>query len=51
MGIAKSKSSPSKDLTEEDMEYLLNNTRFNRKEIENWHKQFKVCTLLIFIYT
>jgi hypothetical protein len=50
MGNAKSKSSPSDTLTEEDIEYLLNNTRFNRNEIENWHKQFIVCSYLIKIY-
>jgi hypothetical protein len=50
MGNAKSKSSPSDTLTEEDIEYLLNNTRFNRNEIENWHKQFIVCSYLINIY-
>jgi hypothetical protein len=50
MGNAKSKSSPSDTLTEEDIEYLLKNTRFNRNEIENWHKQFIVCSYLINIY-
>lgn len=40
MGNSKSKSSTSVILTDEDIEYLLENTHFNRNEIVIWHSQF-----------
>ena len=45
MGLSSSKS-PKKvsliDLTEEEIQLLLKNTHFNRKQIEEWHAGFIV---------
>jgi hypothetical protein len=34
------KKANAADLTEEEIELLLNNTHFNRKQIEEWHSGF-----------
>lgn len=37
---ASSKKIPTNELTEEEIDLLLNNTHFNRKQIEEWHTGF-----------
>ena len=37
------KKQNTSDLTEEEIQLLLNNTHFNRKQIEEWHVGFIVC--------
>ena len=39
---ASSKKIPTNELTEEEIDLLLNNTHFNRKQIEEWHTGFIV---------
>lgn len=34
------KKTNAAELTEEEIELLLNNTHFNRKQIEEWHSGF-----------
>lgn len=40
------KKQNSSELTEEEIQLLLNNTHFNRKQIEEWHIGFIVRLLL-----
>ena len=39
MGIGKSKN---KKLTKEDLDFLLGNTNFNKRQIKQWYKGFMV---------
>jgi hypothetical protein len=47
-GKSKSTKKNSAELSEEEIKLLLNNTHFNRKQIEEWHSGFIVSALVKF---
>jgi hypothetical protein len=36
-------------LNQEDLQFLVNNTQFSQKEIEEWHARFTVSTFKIIL--
>ena len=38
-----------KELTEKDLELLLNNTHLNREQLIDWHQKFLVIFIVIFV--
>lgn len=50
MGGKNSKKAASPELTEAEIEFLLNNTRFDREGISKWYSDFLVtsfCSIII----